>query len=135
MSGGMLVLGGIVAAPIIFFAAKGAYAKAEKTRAESEKLKAEILKLTEVKAKTQEQLEAVKRYHGIIETLSADYVRQSGELIEVLYPHGRISRFKQRVLKVFGVAYFSETQLAALEELRGVTDGFLEAFMVQALDI
>ena len=133
MSGGMMVLGGIVAAPIIFFAAKGAYAKAEKTRAESEKLKAEILKLTDVKAQTQEQLEAVKRYHAIIKKLSTDYTRKVEELTDVLYPYGVMSRFKQRVWKVCGRAYFSEAQLSAFNELRAVTDKFLEAFTAQGL--
>ena len=133
MSGGMMVLGGIVAAPIIFFAAKGAYAKAEKTRAESEKLKAEIVKLTEVKAQTQDQLDALTSYHGIIEKLSSDYTRKAAELIEVLYPYGVLSRFKQRVLKVLGRAYFSEAQLSAFNELRDVTDAFLEAFTAQGL--
>ena len=133
MSGGMMVLGGIVAAPIIFFAAKGAYAKAEKTRAESEKLKVEIVKLTEVKAQTQDQLDAVTRYHGIIEKLSSDYTRKAAELIEVLYPHGVLSRLKQRVLKLFGRAYFSEAQLSAFHELRDVTNAFLEAFTAQGL--
>ena len=135
MSGGMMVLGGIVAAPIIFFAAKGAYAKAKKTREESEKLKSEIIKLTDVKKKTQEQLDAVTRYHGIIQTLSSDYTQQSYELIKRLYPYGVLSRLKQRVLKVFGAAYFSETQLSAFKELRSITDRFLETFAVQALDI
>lgn len=133
MSGGMMVLGGIVAAPIIFFATKGAYAKAEKTRAESEKLKAEILKLSEVKAQTQDQLDAVSRYHSIIKTLSSDYTRKAAELIEVLYPHGAMSRFKQRVLKLFGRAYFTEAQLSAFNELRDVTDAFLEAFTAHGL--
>jgi len=131
----MIVLGGIVAAPIIFFAAKGAYAKAEKTRLESEKLKAEILKLIELKIETQNQLDAIKRYHGIINTLSTEYTRRAGELIKVLYPYGTISRFKQRVLKVFGAAYLSETQLSALEELREATDAFLEVFAGQGLDV
>ena len=118
-----------------FFAAKGAYAKAEKTREESEKLKAEIVKLTEVKAQTQDQLEAVTRYHGIIEKLSSDYTRKAAELIAVLYPHGVLSRLKQRVLKVFGRAYFSEVQLSAFNELRVVTDAFLEAFTAQGLGV
>jgi len=54
-------------------------------------------------------------------------------LIEVLYPHGVLSRFKQSVLKVFGRAYFSEAQLAAFHELRDITDVFLEAFTAQGL--
>ena len=93
------------------------------------------MKLTEVKAQTQDQLEAVTRYHGIIEKLSSDYTRKAAELIAVLYPHGVLSRLKQRVLKVFGRAYFSEVQLSAFNELRVVTDAFLEAFTAQGLGV
>ena len=91
------------------------------------------MKLTEVKAQTQDQLDALTSYHGIIEKLSSDYTRKAAELIEVLYPYGVLSRFKQRVLKVLGRAYFSEAQLSAFNELRDVTDAFLEAFTAQGL--
>ena len=49
------------------------------------------------------------------------------------YPHGVMSRFKQRVLKLFGRAYFTEAQLSAFNELRDVTDAFLEAFTAHGL--
>lgn len=48
--------------------------------------------------------------------------------MQSLYPRGALSRFQHRVLGLLGFAYFSKSQLAVLEQMRVLTETFLEAF-------
>jgi hypothetical protein len=61
MAGGFWVLGGIVAAPIIYLSTKSSYKKANVVKEEKFKLVKELDKLSKIKIKAQIHLEEVKK--------------------------------------------------------------------------
>lgn len=128
MTGGMMMLGGIVAAPMIIFATKGTYAKAEKTEKESEKLKKEIVKLTNLKKQADEELKSLAIYHETIIKLNSAYIKSVQELKDTLYPFGVFSQFKHYIFRMLGKNYFSKKQNTSLEELRVLTESYLNNF-------
>jgi len=131
MSGGMMVLGGIVAAPMVYFAAKGAYAKAEKVREETEKIKDEYNKLLKIKATCEANQKEVKITVQRIIALTEVFTKQVEIEYSNIRPYGALSYLRQRIWRMFGLRVHNKKSLNAIKNLEVTTDKYLEYFLSQ----
>ncbi|WP_218911012.1 hypothetical protein [Pseudoalteromonas sp. MIP2626] len=78
MAGGFMVLGGIIAAPAMYFAVTGSYKKVEKIKMKKVELLAEIEKLTSLESEATAHLKTVQQHHYHI----TEYANHFGKLLE-----------------------------------------------------
>lgn len=74
MAGGFWVLGGIVAAPIIFFSTKSSYKKVGEVKEKKDELIKESRKLIILKEKSLMQLEEIRKQEITINNLINEYI-------------------------------------------------------------
>ena len=74
MAGGFWVLGGIVAAPIVFFSTKSAYKKVDKVKEKKNELTEESEKVIKLTVQASTQLKEARKQQAQITALFAEYV-------------------------------------------------------------
>jgi hypothetical protein len=117
MSGGALVLGGIVAIPLVFIAAKGTHKKAKEIEEEIAKVEAATTTLREQLDAMPNLIAAVEARGGETNVECQAFAANVSRLIKAIRPWGILSLMKQRVYLRFGKNPFSDKQLIALNEL------------------
>jgi len=110
MAGGFMVLGGIVAAPVMYFAIKGSYKRVEKIKEDKVVLIKEIEKLTLLESEANTHLRLLIEHKKIISKLIQDYIPLLDKQIRLFKKHSSFS------YKIFG-GRLNEEQLIAYEEL------------------
>ncbi|MEZ8302930.1 hypothetical protein AB6C61_03685 [Vibrio splendidus] len=128
MSGGMMVLGGIVAAPMIFFATKKAYQKAEQLEQATQALKDTFPELEQLLISASEQQAEVKAYTKQMRTICDNYVFEAKTLMTMIQPNGRWSRLYQWLRRLFRLNVFKPKQQQAIESLAVKTSEILANF-------
>ncbi len=123
-----MVLGGIVAAPMIFFATKKAYEKAEQLEQATQELKDAFPELEQLLVSANEQQAEVKVYTERMRTLCVNYVFEAQTLMTLIHPKGRWSRFYQWLRRLFRLNVFTAKQESAIESLSNKTHALLASF-------
>ncbi|GEA51452.1 hypothetical protein VIN01S_22560 [Vibrio inusitatus NBRC 102082] len=125
MTGGMAALGGIVAVPVLYFASKGAYKKAQKIVEATEELNAEISKLKVILPQAKVELNQVQQQALFIEEISARYEMMA---LRILHDIAELELKKFKWYKPttwFSNEYSSETILSLKEVLALETERYL----------
>lgn len=128
MSGGMLVLGGIVAAPIIYFAAKGAWTKARAFQDQEVLVEQEHEKLRALKPELEKQYNDVLTYTIQLNSHCHTWLEQMDNGLAILYPWGKFSIFYRDLLHIIGIKWKKPEHLAAIETMNQQTIQFLRFF-------
>jgi hypothetical protein len=128
MSGGMLVLGGIVAAPIIYFAAKGAWTKARAFQDQEVLVKQEHEKLLTLKPEIEKQYNDVFAYTVQLNLHCRRWMEQMDNGLSILYPWGKLNIFYRDLLHIIGIKWKKPEHLAAIETMNQQTVQFLRFF-------
>ncbi len=128
MSGGMLVLGGIVAAPIIYFAAKGAWTKAHAFKDQEVLVEQEHEKLLALKPELEKQYNDVLAYTFQLNRHCRTWLEQMDNGLATLYPWGKLSIFYRDLLYIIGIKWKKPDHLAAIETMNQQTVEFLHFF-------
>ena len=132
IAGGMTVLGGIVAVPLFYVAAKSSHKKAkefEDAKAKVEEAIFDIRGQLETLPSTLELVEARRRE---TERLCSEVVAKIVELRKVIQPLWLLSVAKQKILAFLGKQPYSKAKSDAIVELTFVLATFLDAFDAQA---
>ncbi len=132
MAGGMTVLGGIVAIPLVYFAAKSTHKKAKEVEDAKLNVEEAILNLRRQLEPLPSILEIVEARRRETERLCSELVAKIVELKEVIQPRWLLSVAKQKILAFLGKQPYSKAQSDAIAELTVVLATFLAAFDVQA---
>lgn len=128
MSGGMLVLGGIVAVPIIYLAAKGAWTKARAFQDQEVLVEQEHEKLRALKPELEKQYNDVLAYTVQLNRHCHIWLEQMDNGLAVLYPWGKFSIFFRKLLHIIGIKWKKPEHLAAIETMNQQTVQFLRFF-------
>lgn len=128
MSGGMLVLGGIVAAPIIYFAAKGAWTKARAFQEQEALVAQEHEKLRVLKPELEKQYNDVLAYTAQLNRHCHTWLEQMDTGLAILYPWGKFSIFYRDLLHIIGIKWKRLEHLMAIETMNQQTVQFLRFF-------
>ena len=128
MAGGMMVLGGIIAEPIIYFAAKGSYAKAEELRKERIKIANAIIEIRQQIVKLENQEKTIKDYKKQITFICQAFKNKTAVLKKRIYPRGFLSKILISLKIIFRKPSHSQDQEIAIKELIVITEEFLNKF-------
>lgn len=128
MSGGILVLGGMVAAPIIYFAAKGAWTKARAFQDQEVLVKQEHEKLRGLKPELEKQYNDVLTYTIQMNSHCHTWLEQMDNGFAILYPWGKFTMFYRDFLHLIGIKWKKPEHLAAIETMNQQTVQFLHFF-------
>lgn len=128
MSGGMLVLGGIVAAPIIYFAAKGAWTKARAFQDQEVLVAQEHEQLRTLKPELEKQYNEVFAYTAQLNRHCHTWLEQMDHGLAILYLWGKLSVFYRDILHIVGIKWKKPEHLAAIEMMNQQTIQFLRFF-------
>lgn len=110
ISGGLWVLGGIVAAPLIYFSTKSSYKKADKFKSEKQKLIEELDKFNKLKVEAKQHLSELKSQYIEIDDLINKVVPELEHAISTFKSN---SSFTYRI---FG-GQMNTTQKSAIETI------------------
>ena len=128
MSGGMLVLGGIVAAPIIYFAAKGTRTKARAFQDQQVLVEQEHEKLRTLKPELEKQYNEVLAYTVQVKRHCHTWLEQMDNGLAILFPWGKLSIFYRDLLHIIGIKWKKPEHLATIETMNQQTVQFLHFF-------
>lgn len=109
-AGGLWMLGGIVAAPLVYFSTKGTYEKVEKVKLQKMNLIAELDKMVKIYSEAEENLKNLERYHYSIKNEINKYIQVSQK---------EINKFKENTsfsFRLFG-GEMTENQISAINNL------------------
>jgi len=128
ISGGMTVLGGIFAIPLIFFYAKGIHGKAKKFEDERIRVGNALVEVNERLALMPERFALLKKREREISKICQDFESAVPPLMKVLRPQGWLSALKQEILAMLGRQPVTDIQQDALRSLNLHVAEFLRAF-------
>jgi membrane protein implicated in regulation of membrane protease activity len=87
MAGGFWVLGGIVAAPVVFFSTKSAYKKVDTVKKQKDKLIEESNKIVKLTAQASAQLQEARKQHHHVTSLMNQYIPKIKKELELYKYH------------------------------------------------
>lgn len=128
MSGGMMVLGGIVAAPLILISSKSSYSKAKKINLENEVVIEKTNTLEKLLPDAEKQLTSLRVYCDAMIKVNKAFNIEVGKLRHKIYPWQFWSQVKQAILRLLRRPAFTDEQVIAVENLRLLTDEYLLKF-------
>ena len=128
MSGGMMVLGGIVAAPLILISSKSSYSKAKKINEENETVVEKTNALRNMIPDAEKQLTSLRVYYEAMSKVNQAFNIEVRRLRGVIYPRQFLSQVKQLILRLLKRPAFTDEQVIAVERLRTLTDEYLSKF-------
>lgn len=128
VSGGMMVLGGIVAVPLVLIASAGTHKKAKEFEEATEKLGDVIGKQEAQLSHLPDALKTVELRKSEVHHACEEFKTASCRLHKIIRPFGIFSVIKQALLKLFRRQPFNEQQLEALGELGHTVSTFLDHF-------
>ena len=132
VSGGMMMLGGIVAVPLILIASAGTHKKAKEFEEAIEKLTGVIGQQEIHLAHLPDALETVELRRTEVDHACEEFKSTSRRLHKIIRPFGIFSVMKQAILKLFRRQPFNDQQLEALGELGQTVSAFLGQFETNA---
>ncbi len=128
MSGGMIALSGIISAPIIYFATKNSYKKAEKVRKETLKVEYEHKKIKLLIPDARKDLDKTQIIVKDLIVFIEQYITITNATFSLVFPLGYLSRIIQWLKGFFGSSRFNERQKFALNSLNKETSKLLSTF-------
>lgn len=134
MSGGMMVLGGLFAAPVFGISTIKAYGKAGKIKEAIDDVKVETQKITGLLLEADIKLVVATEYKKKIHHRSLEFMRHVRLARKIIYPWGRWSKLKQYLRRQTGKPAFSEQQERAIEQLAVTVSNYLKNFEEQSPD-
>ncbi|REG50924.1 hypothetical protein B0G80_7397 [Paraburkholderia sp. BL6669N2] len=135
MSGGAIVLGGLVAIPLVIVAAKGTHKKAKEIEEETTKVEGATVKLRELIDSMNEVLPAVQSKNREADQTCGAFVGDIACLRKIIRPWGIFSLLKQKIYGWFGKNPFSEQQQVAILNLNSTISVFLTWFRGSNADL
>lgn len=128
VSGGIMMLGGIVAVPLILIASAGTHKKAKEFEEATEKLTGVIAQQESHLAHLPDALKTVEIRKTQVDHACEEFQSTSRRLHKIIRPFGILSVMKQGILKLFRRRPFIDEQLEALGELGQTVSAFLSQF-------
>ncbi|GEM77834.1 hypothetical protein [Vibrio superstes] len=135
MTGGMAALGGIVALPVLYFASKGAYKKAQKIVEATKELNAEISQLKFILPQAKEELKQVRQQALFIEEISARYEMMALRILNDI-AELELKKFKWYKPTTWFSNGYSPTKIISLKEVLALeTERYLSQLNHSSADL
>jgi hypothetical protein len=128
VSGGMAMLGGIVAVPLVAIASYTTHKKANEINEEKAKLGQIIVEQKRHLAALPDVLNMTQQKKNEVIDMCDDFRSSTRGLIKIIRPFGLLSVLKQKILALFGRASLKPDQAVALEQLDRKVADFVGTF-------